>query len=159
MTVWLPIELSATNAKLPPSIASESKIDASSRIPSRNSINDRLVPADGNDRSIPYTHWWPKNNSTEWLSYTFKEPATISTSTVYWFDDSPWGGCRVPKAWKLYYKNDAGEWEEVKNPSGYPSEKGVACTVNFDPVKTSAMKLEIVQPEKHSCGVFEWSIK
>ena len=159
MTVWIPIELSATNAKLPPSIASESKIEASSRVPSMRSINDRLTPSDGNDRSIPYTHWWPKNNSTEWLTYTFKEPATISTSTVYWFDDGPWGGCRVPKSWKLYYKNDAGQWEEVKNPSGYPCDKGVACSVNFDPVKTSAMKLEIVQPERHSTGVFEWSVK
>ena len=28
-------------------------------------INDRLVPKDENDRSVPYTHWWPKNNSTE----------------------------------------------------------------------------------------------
>lgn len=160
MSVWLPIDLNATNPALPPSIASESKVSASSRrLPALSAVNDRLVPADGNDRSVPYTHWWPKNNSTEWIAYTFKEPATVSSSTVYWFDDAPWGGCRVPLSWKLYYQTEVGEWAEVSNPTAYGTDKGVANIVNFDPVRTSAMKLELVQPEKYSCGVFEWSVK
>jgi len=160
MTVWIPIDLNATNPALPPSIASESKVSASmEHLPALSAINDRLVPADGDDRSIPYTHWWPKKNTTEWLSYTFKAPTTVSTSTVYWYDDGPWGGCRVPKSWKLYYKDAAGNWTEVKNPSTYACDKGVANTVNFDPVETSEMKLEIVQPADYSCGVFEWSVK
>ena len=160
MTVWMPIDLNATTPALPPSLASESKVSASQRrLPALSAINDRLVPSDGNDRSVPYTHWWPKNNSTEWLQYDFKQAATISTSTVYWFDDGPWGGCRVPKAWKIYYKDNSGEWQEVKNPTGYGTVKGAPNIVNFDPVTTSALKLEIVQPEQHSCGVFEWSVK
>ncbi|MBR4366628.1 MAG: glycoside hydrolase family 127 protein [Bacteroidaceae bacterium] len=160
MTVWMPIDLNATTPALPPSLASESKVSASQRrLPALSAINDRLVPSDGNDRSVPYTHWWPKNNSTEWLQYDFKQAATISTSTVYWFDDGPWGGCRVPKAWKIYYKDNSGQWQEVKNPTGYGTVKGAPNIVNFDPVTTSAVKLEIVQPEQHSCGVFEWSVK
>lgn len=160
MTVWFPIDLNATKPALPPTLASQAKVSASQRrLPSISAINDRLVPAGGDDRSIPYTHWWPKTNSTEWLSYEFKEPATINSSTVYWYDDQPWQGCKVPDSWKLYYKNSAGEWEEVKNPSGYPTDKGVACTVSFEPVKTTAVKLELVQPKDKSCGVFEWSVK
>jgi hypothetical protein len=160
MAVWLPIDLSASKPALPPSLASQSKVSASQRnLPSLSAINDRLIPADGNDRSIPYTHWWPKNNSTEWLAYEFKEATTISTSTVYWYDDQPWQGCKVPDSWKLYYKDAAGNWVEVKNPSGYPSLKGVACTVTFDPVKTTAVKLELVQPVDKSCGLYEWSVK
>ena len=160
MAVWLPIDLSATTPALPPSLASESKVEASSRrMPALSAVNDRLVPADADDRSVPYTHWWPKNNSTEWLSYTFKEPATISSSTVYWYDDQPWQGCKVPDSWKLYYKNDAGEWVEVQNPTNYGTVKGAANTVNFTPVRTTAVKLEIVQPVDKSCGVYEWSVK
>ncbi len=160
MTVWIPIDLNATSPALPPSLASESKVEASSRrLPALSAINDRLIPSDGDDRSVPYTHWWPKKNSTEWLVYNFKEASTVSTSTVYWFDDQPWGGCSVPKSWKLYYKDASGNWQEVKNATGYNMNKGVANTVNFDAVKTSSMKLEIVQPEKYSCGVFEWSVK
>jgi hypothetical protein len=160
MAVWIPIDLNATTPALPPSIASESKVTASAkRLPALSSINDRLVPVDGNDRSIPYTHWWPKNNSTEWLAYEFKEEATVSTSTVYWYDDQPWQGCKVPDSWKLYYMNDAGQWVEVQNPSDYGTKKGVANTVNFTPVRTKAMKLEFVQPKDKSCGLYEWSIK
>ena len=160
MSVWIPQDLSATSASLPPTLASEAKITSSSRrLPSIKAINDRLIPADGDDRSIPYTHWWPKNNSTEWLAYEFKEAAEISTSTVYWYDDQPWQGCKVPDSWKLYYKTTDGEWAEVGHPSGYPCDKGVACTVSFDPVKTTAVKLELVQPVDKSCGVFEWSVK
>lgn len=160
MAVWLPIDLSATTPALPPSIASESKVTASVRnLPALSAVNDRLVPADANDRSVPYTHWWPKNNSTEWIAYDFKEPATVSTSTVYWYDDQPWQGCKVPDSWKLYYKDSTGAWTEVQNPSGYGTVKGAANTVNFTPVTTTAMKLEIVQPADKSCGVFEWSVK
>ena len=160
MSVWIPIDLNATKPALPPTLASQAKVTASQRrLPSLSAINDRLIPSDGNDRSIPYTHWWPKQNSTEWLAYEFKEAAEISTSTVYWYDDQPWQGCKVPDSWKLYYKNDKGEWTEVAHPSSYPCEKGVACTVSFDPVKTTAVKLELKQPADKSCGVYEWSVK
>lgn len=160
MTVWIPVDLSATTPAQPASIASESKVTASKeRLPALSAINDRLVPSDGDDRSVPYTHWWPAKNTTEWLQYDFKEPATVSTSTVYWFDDGPWGGCRVPDSWKLYYKDASGAWKEVQSPGNYGVVKGAPNTVNFSPVKTSAMKLELVQPKDFSCGVFEWSIK
>ena len=160
MTVWIPQDLTATTPALPASIASESKISASTkRLPALSAINDRLVPADATDRSVPYTHWWPAKNTTEWLAYDFAKAETVSTSTVYWFDDGPWGGCRVPESWKLYYKNDKGERVPVKNLTEYGVVKGAANIVNFEPVKTSAMKLEIKQPADYSCGVFEWSVK
>lgn len=160
MTVWIPQDLSATTPALPASIASESKVSASKKnLPALTAINDRLVPSNANDRSVPYTHWWPAKNTTEWLQYDFKQAETISTATVYWFDDAPWGGCRVPASWKIYYRNDSGEWVAVSNPSEYGVIKGAPNTVNFDAVKTTAVKLEIQQPKEFSCGVFEWSIK
>ena len=160
MSVWIPQDLSASKPSLPPTLASQAKVTASTRrLPSLSAINDRLVPADGDDRSIPYTHWWPKQNSTEWLAYEFKEAAEVSSSTVYWYDDQPWQGCKVPDSWRLYYKDASGDWQEVQHPSGYPCDKGVACTVRFDPVKTTAVKLELRQPEDKSCGVYEWSVR
>ena len=83
----------------------------------------------------------------------------MSTSTVYWFDDQPWGGCKVPDSWKIYYRNSAGEWVEVEALGAYPREKGIASEVSFKPVSTDAVKIEIVQPEEYSCGLFEWDIK
>ena len=83
----------------------------------------------------------------------------IKTSTVYWYDDQPWGGCKVPDSWKIYYQDEAGNWQPVAEPDGYPTKRGLPCTVNFAPVKTKAVKLEFRQPETQSCGLFEWSVK
>lgn len=159
MTVWLPQELSASRPTTPPTLASQSKIDASHKVNSISAINDRLVPKDENDRSIPYYHWWPKQGTTEWISYELPNTTTVSSSTVYWFDDAPWGGCRVPASWKIYYRDANGAWKPVTNADLYGKEKGTPNTVNFDPVETKAVKLEVTQPAEYSSGVFEWSIK
>jgi DUF1680 family protein len=159
MMVWLPWQLRSTRPAVPPTLASKSKVGTSSRIPSLSSINDRLIPKNANDRSIPYTHWWPKQGSTEWITYTFAEKATIQRSTVYWYDDQPWQGCKIPDSWKLYYKDGAGEWKEVSNPDQYPVQKGVPCTVNFDPVETTAVKLEVKINKDKSAGLYEWEVE
>lgn len=159
MKVWLAQDLKATQPAVPATLASSSKIETSMNMPAIESINDRLVPKGEDDRSIPYTHWWPKNNSTEWISYTFPEASTVQSATVYWFDDQPWGGCTVPDAWKIYYKDAQGQWQLVQHPDGYPTTKGSACTVNFTPVKTTAVKLEVKMNNHLSAGIFEWSIK
>lgn len=159
MAVWLPQELTATRPTMPATLASQSKLDASTKTSSLKSIADRLVPKDEFDRSMPYYHWWPAQATTEWMTYEFPEPATIKSSTVYWFDDGPWGGCRVPKWWKIYYLDEAGEWQEVKNPDKYETVKGAANTVNFDPVTTTKVKLEVRQPDDNSAGLFEWEVR
>ncbi|MBC5633739.1 glycoside hydrolase family 127 protein [Parabacteroides hominis] len=159
MAVWLPQEMNATRPTLPPTIASSSKIIASHSSKSISAINDRLVPKDENDRTIPYFHWWPEEGTTEWIVYEFEKPQTVSTGTVYWYDDSPWGGCRVPASWKLYYRDLEGNWKSVTNSTAYGVEKGNGNTVTFAPVTTNALKLEVVQPEKSSSGLFEWSVE
>ena len=159
MAVWLPQELRATTPAMPPTLSSQSKIDASHMVTSIDAINDRLVPKDENDRSVPYYHWWPEQGTTEWISYTFPEATEIKSSTVYWFDDAPWGGCRVPKSWNIYYADEQGQWHPVANPDKFTLNKGVANTVQFDPVVTRAVKLEVVQPAEYSCGLFEWEVK
>lgn len=159
MAVWLSDELSSTRPVMPSSIASESKIKASVLVKSISAINDRLLPKDENDRSVPYYHWWPKEGTTEWISYEFKEKITVSGSSVFWYDDGPWGGCRVPQAWRLYYRDNAGAWLPVKNTTDYKTEKGTANYVSFTPIQTDALKIEIDLPEKNSAGIFEWEIE
>ena len=158
MAVWLPQELSASRPVLQPTLASKSKVSASKRLPSLSSLNDRLVPKDENDRSVPYTHWWPEQGSTEWIAYTLPGAESVQSATVYWYDDGPWGGCRVPKSWKIYYKDASGEWQPVTGADKYGLEKGVANTVNFDPIVTEALKLEVELPDENSTGIFEWSL-
>ncbi len=160
MRVWLPQDLNATNPSQPATLASESKVSSSTeRMPALTAINDRLVPKDENDRSMPYTHWWPKNGTTEWLGYEFPQVSKVQSATVYWYDDGPWGGCRVPQSWRILYQDAQGEWQPVSGADQYPTDKGTACTVSFDPVSTKALRLEVKLPVDNSTGLFEWSVK
>ena len=159
MRVWLSQDLSSSRPEQPATLASLSKVTASTPAASLSAVNDRLVPKDGTDRSMPYYHWWPKQGVTEWIAYEFPEASTVQSSTVYWYDDGPWGGCRVPKAWRIFFKNGNGEWQSVSGADKYPTTKGTACTVNFEPVKTKAIKIEIDLPSDNSAGLFEWSVK
>jgi hypothetical protein len=160
MRVWLPQDLNATTPSQPATLASESKVSSSTeRMPALSAINDRLVPKDENDRSVPYTHWWPKNSTTEWLGYEFPQVSKVQSATVYWYDDGPWGGCRVPQSWRILYQDAQGEWQPVSGADQYPTDKGSACTVNFDPVSTKALRLEVKLPIDNSAGLFEWSVK
>ena len=159
MKVWLPQDVKATRPSVPATLASQAKIASSTPSSSMRSIADGLVPADENDRSVPYFHWWPKQNTTEWITYTFPEAKQIQSTTVYWFDDQPWGGCKIPDSWTIQYKDANGNWQNVENVDSYPIKKGTACTANFKPVKTSEVKISVKQPAKFSCGLFEWSVK
>lgn len=159
MAVWLPVDLNATRPSMPPTVASESKINASHNVKSISAINDGILPKDDKDRTLPYYHWWPKEGTTEWISYDFASEKTISRSTVYWYDDKPWGGCQVPQSWVLYYKDNSGTWKAVENPSVYGVEKGIGNEVVFKPVKTKAMKLEVKLAEKNAAGIFEWNVE
>lgn len=159
MAVWLPSEVRATRPVAIPTLASKSQVSASHPAKSLTAITDGLVPADENDRTIPYYHWWPKEGTTEWIVYEFPEKTEISSSTVYWYDDAPWGSCRLPRSWKVYYKNEAGEWTPVSEADAYPVSKGNPNTVHFAPVSTSAVKLEVVLPEKYAAGMYEWEIQ
>ena len=159
MAVWLSNDLSATRPASAPTISTASKINASQQGTALSSINDGLVPKDENDRSIPYFHWWPKQNSTEWITYDFPVEKTVSRTTVYWFDDAPWGGCRVPQSWKVYYKDKDDQWKPVENTSNYGVEKGIANDVIFKPVMAKGLKLEVKLPEKNSTGLYELEVE
>ena len=159
MAVWLPSEVRATRPVAIPTLASKSRVSASHPAKSLTAITDGLVPADENDRTIPYYHWWPKEGTTEWIVYEFPEKTEVSSSTVFWYDDAPWGSCRLPRSWKVYYKNEAGEWTPVPEADAYPVSKGNPNTVHFAPVSTSAVKLEVVLPEKYAAGMYEWEIQ
>ena len=159
MRVWLPQDLSATTPAQPATLASESKVSSSTRMQALSAVNDRLVPKGENDRSVPYTHWWPKKASTEWIAYELPQESTVSTTTVYWFSDKPWGGCDVPKSWRLLYKTADGQWKAVEGADAYTTHAGVVNTVNFTPVKTKALRLEVTLSDNDSAGLFEWSVK
>lgn len=159
MEVWLSQDLMSTRPAPAETLTSKSKISASHVTPALSAINDRLVPKDGNDRSVTHYQWWPKKGSTEWVEYEFPEPATISNSSVFWYDDGPWGGCRVPQSWAVFYRDADGSWKPVENADKYGTVKGNMNTVLFKPVTTDAVRIEVKLPAENSSGIYEWEVK
>lgn len=159
MEVWIPYDASAAKPKPAPSIASKSTVSSSVKNKRMfRALNDQYEPADSKDGSASYLHWWPKNNTEEWVQYDFDKEYTISESSVYWFDDGPWGGCRIPLEWKLYYMKGS-EWIPVKNLSPYTITKDKFDTVKFEAVSTTALRLVVQLPKDNSTGIHEWSVK
>jgi hypothetical protein len=92
------------------------------------------------------------------VEYEFASPAEISELSVYWFDDTGVGGCRVPRAWKAFYRA-SGQWVPAKNLDPYAAEKDKYNVVRIAPVKTDAVRLEIDLPENFSSGIHEWKVR
>src|SRR5688572_3921386 len=159
MEVWIPFEESAAKPMPAPTIASKSKVSGSiSNARMLKGLSDQYDPKDSRDASATYLHWWPKKNTQEYVQYDFDKAYTISQSSVYWYDDGPFGGCRIPASWRLLYK-DGDQWKPVKLNGDYEVSKDKYNTIHFEPVTTTALKLVIQQPADHSTGLHEWNVK
>lgn len=159
MEVWIPFEESAARPMPAPTIASKSAVSGSiSNKRMLKGLNDQYDPKNSHDASATYLHWWPKKNTEEYVQYDFDKEYTVSQSSVYWFDDAPFGGCRIPASWKLFYK-EGDQWVAVKNKEAYSISKNEYNKIYFEPVTTKGLKLVIQQPVDHSTGLHEWNVK
>ncbi len=124
---------------------------------STTALNDAIDPAGSNDESIPRFTWWSHRGTTEWVQYDFDEPRWVSAADVYWFDDSGNGGCRTPARWRLLFRQ-GDDWKPVPAASGYGVERDRFNRVEWDPVETSAIRLEVELQDEYSAGLLEWRI-
>lgn len=157
MAVWLPREESLARPLPGATIASTSKTSVSGG-KEGTTLNDQWEPKNSNDYSHPYLHWWPNKGTQEWVQYDFTEPETVSSVEVYWFDDTGRGECRIPESWRVLYKA-GNEWKPVTKVEPYSVEKDKYNKVNFKPVRTSALRLEIQLEKDFSAGILEWKVK
>jgi hypothetical protein len=74
---------------------------------------------------------------------------------VYWFDDTGRGACRVPKSWRILYRDPDGRFQPVNNRGEYGTARDRFNGVEFAPVKTQAIRLEVQLQEKSSAGILE----
>jgi DUF1680 family protein len=163
MVVWLPE--SPEFAELPGEEGAVSangmRIRASHVNPSDTLavLNDGQTPKASKDHDIRRMTWWDHRGSSEWISYHFPKPRTISESSVYWFDDTGVGQCRVPAEWRLLYKV-GDEWKPVKLKEG--SNYGTALdqfnSVTFEPVSANEVRMEVKLKKDFSGGVLKWTL-
>ena len=158
MLVWLPCEDSAVCPREEPTIAMTSKVTSTSTYYA-GAANDRLEPQHSNDRECPPHYWWPQKGTTEWVQYDFDGPKTVSETEVYWFErleeDSEF---HRPKSWRILYK-DGDEWLPVHTLDEYGIELDKFNRVTFEPVRTTAVRLEVQSVEGYCAGLYEWKVK
>ncbi len=158
MAVWLAREEAAARPLPRPTIGATSTVRVSGDREPTTALNDGLTPANSNDHSMPFLHWWPRFGEREWVEYHFEAPAEVSRVEVYWFDDSPGGGCRVPAAWELFYRDD-GTWRLVEDAGAFTVARDTFNEATFKAVRTDALRLEIQMQDGVSGGILEWIVE
>ena len=158
MMVWFPTTTGSVHPLPAPTIANKSKIKASKITKELSSLNDQAEPSNSNDHSVYYYHWWPDKNKMEWVEYDFEKPEIVSKTKVYWFDDGPDGGCRIPDSWEILYLN-GNVWEPVSSKSAYKVTRNGWDSLDFNPVKASAIKIKVKLNKDYSSGIYEWIVE
>lgn len=134
------------------------KTSASHIFDELSALCDGIVPASSDDHSIPRFTWWDHQGTKEWVQYDFDQPRTVSEVSVYWFDDTGIGRCRIPRSWRLLYR-DAEAWKPVEKPSDYGTASNAWNTTSFAAVQTASLRLEVQLRPGFSGGILEWKVK
>jgi DUF1680 family protein len=158
MMVWLPVTTESSHPLPAPTIACRSKVRASKITRALSAVNDQVEPQSSNDQSVTYYHWWPDKDQGVWVEYDFDKPEIISKTRVFWFDDGPDGGCRVPDEWEILYLSD-NVWKPVNTKMAYKVTKDGWDSVAFESVKATAVKIKVKLNKDFSSGIYEWVVE
>jgi DUF1680 family protein len=163
MLVWIPTVDSQAVPIAVPNLASKARITASPKLSGQamngNAAKDGIESRSSHDNS-PLSHfdWWPDRSVTVTCDYTWDQPITIKQTQAYWWDDSTTGGgCKVPASWRALYK-EGDEWVPVETKDEYGVAADKYNKVNFTPVETTALRLEIRIRDDASVGIQEWKV-
>lgn len=157
MEVWLPVNPI-------PALAGGLEKRAAVAVSYQNSnsqpwgINDGVEPKSSCEQPQALCHWWPHKGTSEWVQYTWKKPVTVSGSRAYWFDDTGRGECRLPAEWLIEYRDGAGAWKPVHASGAWTVVLDRWCSVRFEPVTTTALRLVVKMQPGWAAGVHEWQV-
>jgi len=155
MTVWPARKPEAARPEPADTLTYTSKTTASFVHVSLDAIKDQTLPESSSDPSALHLDFWPHKGTTEWIQFDWDQKHDISSIKVYFFDDTGRGECHLPESWKVLYSDSQGNLKPVNNNTPYRIEKDAFNTVNFKPVRTNSIKIEITLQEKWSAGVQE----
>jgi DUF1680 family protein len=157
MMVWVPDSEKTARVQPRPTIASASKVTFSAGGKNPAAINDLAEPASSSDAENTFFDWWPRKGADAWVEYAFATAATVSTTSVYWFDDTGRGECRAPESWRVLFK-DGDQWKPVEAAGAYGVEKDKYNKIAFQPVNTTGLRLEVTMRPGWSAGIQEWTV-
>ena len=144
--------------ELVPTLASLARPSASVRSPAVFALNDQLLPENSQDESIPRFFWFCRNGTPEWVQYDFPEPKQVHSVQIYWAvheEDANPG--KLPKSWRILYR-DGEDWKKVISRGNYPLAADQINAIEFDPVTTSALRIEAQLQDGATAGMYMWGL-
>jgi len=125
---------------------------------SADAVIDGIEPKNSIDHDIPRLTFWDHKGTPEWVEIDFGKEQNISQFSIYWFDDTGRGGCKVPKSWTLSHR-DGNAWKPIKTSDTFGVERDKYNTIHFDAIKTSALRIDIQLEKDASGGILEVKVK
>ncbi|MFJ8793750.1 beta-L-arabinofuranosidase domain-containing protein [Streptomyces sp. NPDC102462] len=119
-------------------------------------MNADVEPSTSYDQAIPRFTWWDRTGTEEWVRYGYAEPVRVDTVSVYWYDDTGHGACRVPESWRLEYLAADGQWHPVDGAPDYGIATDRFNQVSFPTVTTTALRITARLRSGFSGGVLAW---
>ncbi|MBR4751375.1 MAG: glycoside hydrolase family 127 protein [Thermoguttaceae bacterium] len=159
--LYQPLDASVLTDDIPP--IAEVEFDASyasDPLSTLDATNQVEKPENSSDLDTPRATWWDRKGTEEWFEYAFAQPRKLTSATVYWFDDDPTGGCRVPASWKIVYREPGSyEWKEVRTNDEYSCDRDRDVVVNFEEITASKVRIVAQLQENYSGGILRWIVK
>jgi hypothetical protein len=157
-----PSEIAYVLGTLQPSMASRASGSAVQGVAGIRGLNDGLVPrvASAGGRGggagtpapavdIPIFTWTPSRGAIQWVQYTFPAEETIGRVEVFW--------TVAPESWRLLYQ-DGSQWKPVTAAGPYGRQTNAFSTVEFAPVKTMALRVEVTMTPDATPALAEWRV-
>ena len=145
-----------------PSIAARASGSAVQGVGGIRALNDGLIPstaigggrgggpgAGATAQDVPVFAWSPSRGQTQWVQYTFPIAETIDRTEVFW--------TVAPRAWRLLYQQQ-GEWREVAPRGPYGVGVNAFTAVEFAPVTTMALRIEVTLGDGPPPALAEWRV-
>ena len=158
MIVWVP---TTPAGAMRPTIASLSTPTASHCFVNDtvDAMNDGVAPKNSSDETRRRFTWWDRRGTDEWVQYDFDQPRRVGGTSVYWWDDSRLGRhCAAPMSWRLVFRKPDGTWEPVRARDEFGTKLDTANTVEFEPVETTALRIEVKLRPNLSAGILQWQV-
>jgi hypothetical protein len=125
---------------------------------SERALSDGFLPSASSDEDLPRFTWWDHKGTEEWVAYHFEKPRKLSECRVYWFDDEPHGGCRIPAAWKVQVRENE-TWRDVTMQAEPTIVKDGWSVARFKPVQCRDIRLLVRLQNGFSGGILEWEVR
>ena len=111
-------------------------------------------PTKSSDTSIPRWTAWPQTGKQQYIDFSFDEPTTVNSFSVYWYDDN--GGVQIPESWNLQYTDsENGEWKAfpIYGTDSYSVLKDQLNLVHSDNQSFVAKKIRLNMTPKNDSAV------